>query len=237
MRVLGAAIWLLFALLLVGEPGPIVPSASLVGRLLTSSPAWAQPTLLERILTDPKLWGEDAFAVFGSLDRWQAGGETAIVVYPDRVVSGSKADTPDLARQRLGQMTAAMQRARPPLRPAFVTPYAAAVAAQAPGFQVEVQRLPEDESFRVVWLRPRGQFLRRGVTIRSVVDTYGEPEKTTTEVVHGRGDRRPAVLTLYHYANGATMFVESDLAPTSGVVDRVLLDVPAATAMIFATRP
>lgn len=238
MRVLGATVGLLSAVLLLGEPGPRLSTASFFGGLLTPIPAGAQPpTLLARVLTDPKLWGEDAFAVFGSLDRWQAAGETLISVYPDRVVSGSKADTPDAARPRLGQMTAAMQRPRPALLPAFVAPYAAAVAARAPGFRAEVQPLLEDESVRLVWLRPGGEFLRRGVTIRSVIDTYGKPEKTTTEVVHGRGERRPAVLTLHHYATGAVMFVESDLAPTLGVVDRVVLDVRAATALIFATNP
>jgi hypothetical protein len=201
-------------------------------------PAGAQPApLLERMLTDPKLWGEDAFAVFASLDRWRMAGERAIEIYPDRVVSATKTETPDLARPRLSQLTAAMQRPRPALRAAFTAAYAAAVAARAPGFQAEIQRVVEDESFRVVWVRPGAQFLRRGVTIRSVIDAYGKPEKTTTEVIHGRGERRPAVLTLYHYANGAVIFVESDLAPTPGLVDRVVLDVPAATAVIFATTP
>lgn len=238
MRVLGAAVGLLSAFLMVGGPGWRLPGASVVGRLLTPTPAGAQPApLLERILTDPKLWGEDAFAVFGSLDRWRAAGERAIEIYPDRVVSTTKTDTPDLARPRLGQMTAAMQRPRPALRSRFAAVYGAAVAARGSGFQAEIQRLAEDESFRVVWQRPGGQFLRPGVTTRSVMDVYGKAEKTTTEVVQGRGERRPAVLTLYHYANGAVIFVESDLAPTPGIVDRVVLDVPAATALIFATTP
>jgi hypothetical protein len=222
---------------MVGQPGWTL-GGSLVGRLLTPTPAGAQPApLLQRILTDPRLWADDAFAVFGSLDRWRTAGERAIEIYPVRVVSATKTDTPDLARPRLGQMTAAMQRPRPALRPAFAAAYAAAVAARAPGFRAEIQRAVEDESFRVVWLRADGQFLRRGVTIRSVMDTYGKPEKTMTEVVHGRGERRPAVLTLYHYANGTVIFVESDLAPTPGLVDRVVLDVPAASAVIFATTP
>ena len=89
----------------------------------------------------------------------------------------------------------------------------------------------------MVWARADAEFLRRGTTIQSVLAAYGKPEKTTTEVVHGRGDRRPAVLTLHHYANGAVVFVESDLAPTPGLVDRVVVDVPVATALIFATTP
>jgi hypothetical protein len=220
MRVHGLTTGLLLAALLVAAGGA-----------LHAQP----PALLERILTDSKLWGEDAFALFASLDRWSSAGETQILVYPDHVVSGSKTETPDPARQRLAQITAAMLRPRPALRPPFAAAYATALAARAPGFRAEIQRLLEDESFRVVWTRADAQFLRRGTTIESVIAAYGKPEKTTTEVVHGRGERRPAVLTLHHYANGAIIFVESDLAPTPGLVDRVVLDVPAAAALIFAT--
>jgi hypothetical protein len=220
MRAVGAMLGLLSAVLVLGGP---VEAQEL--------------NLLERVLTDRRLWGEDAFAVFGTLVRWRAAGETHILLYPDRVVSGSKSDTPDPARQRLAQIGPAMQRPLAAVRSPFAATYAAAVTARAPGFRAEVQHLPEDESFRVVWSRPDGEFLRRGVTTRSVIETYGRPERTTTEVVHGRGERRPAVLTLHHYANGAVVFVESDLAPTPGVVDRVVLEVSAATALIFATTP
>ena len=89
MRGLDVTVGLLSALLLLGEPGP----------MLTPTPAAAQPApVLERILMDPKLWGDDAFALFGSLDRWQAAGETVIVIHPDRVVSAWRfvVDTDDL---------------------------------------------------------------------------------------------------------------------------------------------
>jgi hypothetical protein len=222
MRVPGLVIGLLLIGLVVDTVGP-----------LSAQP----PPVLERILTDSKLWGEDAFALFASLDRWRAAGETQIMVYPDRVVAVGKAETPDQARQRLAQMTAALQRPQPALRSPFAAVYAGALAARAPAFRADVQRLLEDESFRVVWTRPDAQFLRRGTTSAAAIAAYGKPEKTTTEVVHGRGERRPAVLTLYHYANSAIVFVESDLAPTPGLVDRVVLDVAAATALIFAPTP
>jgi len=228
MRVVGAIVGLLSTVLLVSfgirSVHPISAEAQ-------------QPSLLERVLTDRRLWAEDAFAVFGTLAAWRAAGETHILLYPDRVVSGSKSDKLDAARQRLAQLAPAMQRPVAPLRPPFAAAYASAVTARAPGIRPDVQRLAEDESYRAVWTRPDAQFLRRGVTTRSVIEAYGKPERTTTEVVHGQGERRPAVLTLHHYANGAVVFVESDLAPTPGVVDRVVLDVSVATALIFATTP
>ncbi len=200
--------------------------------------AWGQAeVVLTRILTDNKLWGEDAFAVFGTLDRWRRAGDTSVVIYTDRVASGTRSETPEPARQSLARMTAAMQAPRLALRPEFAARYSGAVAARVPALRAEVARFLEDDSFRVVWVRDGGEFLKRGLTVRAVVEAYGKPEKTTTEVVHSRGDRRPAVLTLHHYANDAIKFVESDLAPTPGLVDRVILDVGAAAARIFATAP
>jgi len=237
MRVVGATMGLLSAVLLLGALAPLPWVSFGISSVTPISAEAQQPSLSERVLTDRRLWGEDAFAVFGTLARWRTARETHILLYPDRVVSGSKSDKPDAARQRLSQLAPAMQRPVATLRPPFAATYASAVTARAPAFRADVQRLPEDESYRVVWSRPDAQFLRRGVTTRSVIEAYGKPERTTTEVVHGQGERRPAVLSLHHYANGAVVFVESDLAPTPGVVDRVVLDVSAATALIFATTP
>lgn len=208
--------------------------ASLVGQ-----PAWSQQAeaQLTRILTDQGLWGEDAFAVFASLDRWKSIGVTSILIFPDRVVSGAPLDAVEPARQMAGRMTAAMQAPRPRLRPEYAARYSAALAARGPGLKVGSARFLEDDSFRIEWLRDGGEFLKKGLTLRAVFDAYGKPEKTTTEVVHARGDRRPAALTLYHYAAGAVKFVESDLAPEPGLVDRVILDVAAAAARIFETVP
>jgi hypothetical protein len=81
--------------------------------------------------------------------------------------------------------------------------------------------------------REGGEFLRPGIEMRAIVTRYGKPEKTTTEVVHARGDRRPAVLTLHSYGGGAIKFVQSDLAPSVGTVDRVAVEVDAIVAQIY----
>ncbi len=217
--------------------GALVSAGCLISSL-GGRPAWAQAEArLARILTDDRVWGEDAFAVFGSLDRWKSLGETSIVIYPDRVASGTASEMADPARQSATRMAAAMQLPRGRLRPEFAARYGAALAARAPALKAASARFLEDDMFRVVWERDGGEFLKKGLTVRAVLDAYGKPERTTTEVVHSRGDRRPAVLTLHHYANGAVKFVESDLASTPGLVDRVILDVGAAVARIFETTP
>ena len=81
-----------------------------------------------------------------------------------------------------------------------------------------------------MWKSDDGQFLKRGLTTNSIIEFYGSPEQKTTRVVDTRGERRPAVLTEFHYANDSVIFVETDLAPEPGFVDRVVLDVSAAAA-------
>lgn len=198
-----------------------------------TSASTAKAPALEKILTDQRLWGDDAFAAFGSLDRWKNIGETSIVIYPDKVAGGTKAEKIEDIKRSSAQMATAMKRSQGKLRPEYNARYRDALATKAPALKVNFLRFREDDSFRVVLQREGGVFLKKGVKVSSVVETYGKPEKTTTEVVHSQGDRRPAVLTLHHYANGAVKFVESDLAPVPGLVDRVVVDVAAVSDQIF----
>ena len=142
--------------------------------------------------------------------------------------------SPEAAKQNVARMAAVMKRARARLQPHYARAYAEAMAKRLPGLQARSAQFDEDDSYRVVWQREGGEFLKKDLQMQAVLAAYGKPEKTTTEVVHARGDRRPAVLTLHHYAGGAIRFVQSDLSPTPGLVDRVILDVTAATALIFA---
>lgn len=213
--------------------GKLTPRESRSFPIDDQKPLSTKASQLAQILTDQQLWGDDAFAVFGSLDRWKRGGEVSIIIYPDKVAAGTKSETPEGARRSVARMSAAMKRARLQLRPEYAASYREALATRAPALKVEFARFLEDDSFRVVWQREGGEFLKRDLKISSVFDTYGKPEKTTTEVVHSRGERRPAILTLHHYASGTVKFVESDLAPMPGLVDRVILDVATVAAQIF----
>jgi hypothetical protein len=204
--------------------GPIAPTAM------------AQPAAtLSKILTDRRIWGEDALAVFASLDHWRRLQETSIIVFPDKVVSGTARPTREAAQQAADRLKSALPT-RSPLRPEFSGPYGGAMGV-ASRHRVEAAPFEGERDFRVVIVREGGDFLKKDVRISTIMETYGKPEKTTTEVIHFRGDRRPAILTVYHYAGGAVGFVESDLAPVPGVVDRVVLDVAAVSAHIFTTPP
>lgn len=186
--------------------------------------------VLDRVLQDERLWGIDAFAVFASLDRWSQHGESSIVLFADRVASGTAFETPAEAERSAAEIVKRMGLAPALLQAPFASQYEAAIMDRRSLLRAEFASFLEDESYRVVWKSDDGQFLKRGLTTNSIIEFYGPPEQKTTRVVDTRGERRPAVLTEYHYANDSVIFVETDLAPEPGFVDRVVLDVSAAAA-------
>jgi hypothetical protein len=196
-----------------------------------SSSSGADAMQVPKILTDQELWGPDAFALFATLQRWKTA-ETSILIFPDRVVGGNKYESASAAEQTLSRLNAAAKAAPPKLRPEFQAAYRQNLS-RAAAFKFRVERFLEDDSFHLVVQRDGGQFLKPGVPMRTVIDRYGKPEKTTTEVVNAQGDRRPAVLTVNWYAGGTIKFVQSDLSPKPETVDRVMLDLTAATAQIY----
>lgn len=218
-------------LTIFGAIGYVEPQAPPSG----TSTSTAKASVLERILTDQRLWGDDAFAVFGTLDRWKNVGETSIVIHPDKVAGGMKTEKIEDVKRSVAQMVTAMKVSLGKLRPEYNARYRDALTTKAPALKVNFLRFREDDSFRVVLQRDGGVFLKKGVKISAVLEIYGKPEKTTTEVVHSQGDRRPAILTLHHYANSAIKFVESDLAPVPGLVDRVVVDVVATSDQVFGS--
>lgn len=196
--------------------------------------AGAEQSTLNKILLDQTIWGEDAFAAFSLLDRWKELGVSSVIVFSDRLASGTSLASAAEARERATLMVSSIRRPGAQLQPTFATGYRAAISKRAPALRVDTSQFLEDRSYRVVLMGRDGEFLKKDLKVQTVIDAYGPPEKTTTEVIHFEGERRPAILTHYHYADSAVQFVELDLAPTPGLVNRVVIDVGAASNEIFA---
>jgi hypothetical protein len=216
----------------------ISTSSYLEPRMIPLNQPQASPntSVLEGMLTDSHLWGEDGFALFASLDRWSNAGETSVLIYPDRVIGGTRFETLEDARQRASQIAAAIQRPGAKLRPQFAAHYRLALAKRPLPLEIEAARFLEDDSFRVIWQRKDAHYLQKDLTMHAILNSYGSPQKTTTEVVQSRGERRPAVLTIHHYANGAINFVESDCSPNPGLVDRAVVDAGPVVSQIFVRK-
>jgi hypothetical protein len=199
-------------------------------------PQAANSDQLEKFLTDRSIWGDDAFQVFASLDVWKSEGESSILIFTDKVVGGSKFETPEQAKEKAAIMARTLTRVNFKLSSEFASSYKSALARKTPALQVESFRLMEDDSYRLEWKRSSAEFLKKQLTLKAVVAAYGAPEKTSTAVVQALGDRRPAILTISEYVGGKLKFVQSDLSPDPSVVDRVVLDVPAAAALVLASH-
>jgi hypothetical protein len=187
---------------------------------------------IHKILTDQQLWGPDAFALFATLQRWKTAGEDMVSVFPDRAVGGNKYESAAAGQQSGTRLSTAMKAAPAKLKPEYQQAFRQELS-RAANFKARSERLLEDDSFHLVVQRDGGEFLKPEIPIKSIIDRYGKPEKTTTEAVQAQGDRRPVVLTMSWYGGGAIKFVQSDLSPRPDTVDRVVIDVNAVSAQLY----
>lgn len=189
----------------------------------------AQQTRIEDILTDQSLWGKDFPSVLVSLPAFTRAGEQQVAVFPDKILGRTKytkRTAPPVAR--LARELKATSN-RSPLSPKVRTLLSQGVISLTP----QVLQLPDDKTFRLAAVGPSAEFLAPGLSIADVESRLGKEERVTTEVLDDGTERRPVILTLHHYAGGAIIFVESDVNPHIGSVDRVFLNAPQISTALF----
>lgn len=190
-----------------------------------------QQTALENILTDQSLWGKDFPSVLGALPAFTQAGEQQVSVFPDRIIGRTKYTRRAQAAAKLQRLTLGL-RASPRLR--SLSPKVGSYLGQGRvSLNVQVYQLPDDRTFRISATGPSAQFLGPDLSIADVKKRLGKEEKVTTEVLDDGNDRRPVILTLYHYAGSAVIFAESDVNPNIGAVDRVFLDAQRISTTLF----
>jgi hypothetical protein len=199
---------------------------------LLTSLALAQPSPLTKILTTRSLWGKDYSEALAFLRAWPRINERSVAIFPNQVVGNTPYDTPEEAKRAAEALAEALKA--PPPKPNFAFESLLKEALnRPPPFQPQVIPRFEDDSARVALTGPGLQFLAPSLSIQQIERLIGMPEKTYTQLIQGKGDRRPILLTLRSYAGGAILFVESDLSSRPGLLDRVILDVDAVTKGVF----
>ncbi|HEU5400150.1 MAG TPA: hypothetical protein VFU86_02265 [Terriglobales bacterium] len=225
-----AALLLIYALHHVSV-GPRVVSVTAATRFSSFMPPEGGKTV-ESIISAPDLWGKDFPSVLQSLPAFSRSGERRVSVFPERIVGSTKAQNRDQAETRLARL-ADQFKATAKLTPTTPKMQQYLIKERIP-LKIEVFQDNEDRTFRTsAEAPPSAQFLRRDLTIAQVRKELGKEQKVTTEVLDDGTERRPVVLTLHHYAGGAIVFVESDINPHIGSVDRVILDAAAISAALF----
>jgi hypothetical protein len=187
-----------------------------------------------RILNDRSLWGEDFYRLLPVLSSFQKAGEQRIVIFADRVVGTNRYRSLREAETRNRALESALQRGDQPLAGAARRLYQ---VQQPIAMEPTAIQFLDDRSFRVAAPAPNGQLLPAGLKIATVQERLGKPEKVTKELLDDGTERRPVILTVYYYAGGAIAFVESNIAPRPGFVNRVYLDVPAVTSALLKGGP
>jgi hypothetical protein len=187
---------------------------------------------LAQVLGERALWGKDFPEALTFIQAWNRVGERTVAVFPNKIAGTSPlpsaSDAQPVARELSQALTEIRPQPTPQFRPLMVPSLPARLS-----FQPEVVRIPGTNSFQVAWTGPSVQFLASNLTIADVRQRLGDPETVVQEVEQTEGERRPAVLRIYVYANGAVQFVESDLSPRPGSVDHARLDVPMLSSTLF----
>ena len=209
------------------QPAPPAPSQQ---PLLSDVTVQAAPTLV-RILTDSVLWGRDFPVVVSALPAFARQGDTTVMVSRSRAVGSRSFESATAASTAAGDLTRAVA-AHPGIARTNVSAMIAPARARAAPQAAPVADA-EASTIRVGWSSPGLEFVASPLSIATVRARIGPEERVTRLVIDSGTERRPVVLTLYHYANDAILFAESDWAPTPGMVDRVVLDAQRLTAALY----
>ncbi len=195
---------------------------------LASGTASAQPAdkatpVLAQVINDRELFGDDGIAAIRAAAAWRGAVKRFVVVEAAQVV----------ADQPLGEAEAAAVSG---LQQRTTQSAAGKPAANASTLRAVVAFMPEDGTRRLALRRENPTFLKTGIKLAVIEERYGKPQRVFTEVVQSQGERRPAILTVYEYDDGAVRFASSDFSRFPGSVDRVFLDLAALERVLAATE-
>jgi hypothetical protein len=188
--------------------------------------------LIRRILSDTKLWGKDFPLVLASLPSFNRAGEKEITVLPNRIVGERRFKSLDEAGREAEDVSKYLSLGQNKFRPEFEELFQRGFRERIAALKPQPLNFLDDDTKRVAILSRESQFLAPGLTIATVRQILGEPEKITREVLDN-GERRPIILKIHHYAGGAIAFAESNWTTRPGDIDRAFLNVPAVTAAVF----
>jgi len=197
--------------------------------MLTSALAQAPESSLLHILSNQAVFGKDFSAVLRSLPAWNAYGEHEVAIFEHQVVGATRHNTRDEAQKRAAQLNQTLLKVQAPLKSEF------GALAQSPPAPLHAEAIAfhEDDSYRVVVADSSLQLLNSELTLARLKKELGAPQKVAYVTVQNRTERRPIQLTLYEYADGQVAFATPDLSLHPGIIDRVLLNVPAISAAAF----
>ena len=193
-------------------------------------------TKIREILSDSTLWGDDFPALLANIRSWRRSGETRIEIFQNEAVGATPHTNIQRALSAAARLHFLMKES-----PRFKTTFEAVLKTRAANVNDSLVPLAhtsrDDISYRVVVVKKSSAaqtlYLTPGLTMTKVQERSGPPESVTTRLIDSGDERRPVILKLYNYAQGSIAFAESNLSPTRGTVERVILDTNRISRVIF----
>lgn len=191
-----------------------------------------------KILTNSVLWRKDFPSLLATLKNWNNAGEAKVSVFSNEAYGQRKFQRLDSQVSIETNELQALIANKPNLKPAFESTLASTWNESLTTVTAVGQPGRDDGTMRVALtsktvLPP--EFLAANLSMATVRQQSGEPDSVTTEIVdNGGNERRPVILTLYHYAGDAVVFAVSDMSPNPDLVDRAILDTRKISEAVFS---
>lgn len=206
-----------------GPPAATPPPASAA----RAPAAESTDARLARTLGDAAIWGRDFASVLRALPAFTAAGERTVMVFDHRVAGERRHPNEEDARRAAASVGERLAAA-PAIRPVLALP-APRVMLPSPA----PVRLPDDRAFHVTSTAPDAQFLVPGLRIDTVRQRLGAAAGPERLVIDDGTERRPLILDVYSYDDGAVRFATDIGAADPSAVERVFLDAGRISAGLF----
>jgi hypothetical protein len=197
---------------------------------------------LEKILSNPKIWGKDFKTALADVSILQSVGEREVAILPDRVQStapnNDKGQVEALVVEFRKALSTVPRETRESVHEVLDCDKEGSPASCRTGFFLNAQTVKavnEHGETRVAVAAKQLQFLAPDVDISAIKKELGPPEGVTQKVIQTEYERRPEVLTEYHYASGQITFVTSSMQSNTRL-DRVYLDANALSRSLSEAR-
>jgi len=205
--------------------------------LAQSEPAQPQQSQILRIISNPVIWRKDFPSVLKLLNDLKDTGESKVVVYANQVEGTRKFSlTSGDALREASELHLLMNKSKSELKPEIQARLSTVWNAELTPLTPTAQPV-RGESMAAVVLTEKAvipaELLSVGLTPTALREQIGEPESITTEVLDTGDERRPVILTLYHYAGDSFVFAVPDMSRTPGLVDRAFLNTQKISELIF----
>jgi hypothetical protein len=192
-----------------------------------------QDEQIVKILTNKALWRDDFPSLLRVMKSLNVSGETKISVLSNEAYGERKFVFLEALVKEVGTVHSLINDSAA-LKPDVLAklnevwnqPLDAVTVAGQPGGDDGTLRVSlTSTKVRTSNMIPKPEFLATGLTLSTIKQQTGEPEKVTTQIIDsGEDERRPVILTLYHYAGDAIIFAVSDMSPNPEIIDRAILD-------------